>query len=460
MNKKDWFDGAVAVTPEQMGEAREMRNARQQQLLTEYCAPLLSFKLNIPGAVKTYPLAERAFEEGAGAIVRQLERSHIAVVRHEIAAKETGHEAFWVVDSCAESAKIQTMELEDGHPIGRLFDIDVFLPSGAAVSGAGLGRGERSCMICGAPVWACARNRTHSDTELAWHVAEQISRYFSETHVEKVVNAAMRALLFEVSVTPKPGLVDRANSGAHTDMDFFSFMSSTSALTAYFRSMVLSGLSFVGPCSELLPHLRYLGKEAEHTMLAVTQGTNTHKGLIYSMGIFCAAAGYLCDAFHDVTPDSFLRACGEIATGVIDELAQAVRSPEAASNGETAYQAHGITGVRGEAAAGFPGVLYYGYPALKKAMAAGLSFNDAGLMALLHLMAHVDDTNIIHRAGFAALQGVKEAVSSFLQCAPSPEAVMEFMENMDTLFCKSKISPGGSADLLALSFMLFFLFDG
>ena len=458
MNKKNWFHGAVSVTPEQMGRARELRSARQQELLAEYGAPLLSFKLNIPGAVKTYPLADRAFEEGVAAIVRQLERNHITAQHCEITAKETGHEAFWVVNCRAEAAKAWMMELEDGHLLGRLFDIDVFLPPGAAVSGASLGRAERPCMICGEPVWACARNRTHSDTHLAWHVAEQFDRYFSEKHVGKVVSAAVRALLFEVSVTPKPGLVDRINCGAHTDMDFFSFMSSTSALTGYFRSMVFKGLSFCGPCAQLLPQLRYLGKEAENAMLAVTQGANTHKGLIYSMGIFCATAGYLYNVFHEVAPVSFLYACGEIAAGATGELTRE-QWCEPASNGEMVYQVHGVTGVRGEAAAGFPSVLQYGYPVLKKAVGAGLSFNDAGLLALVHLMAYADDTNIVHRVGLAALQEVKESMSDVLERSPSLEDLAAFMEKMDQLFCENRISPGGSADLLALSFMLLFLFD-
>ena len=88
---------------------------------------------------------------------------------------------------------------------------------------------------------------------------------------------AVRALLYEVTTTPKPGLVDRRNSGSHTDMDSFTFMSSAASLYPYFEACTRAGRKTAdGPAPETFAALRPLGCEAEGEMLAATHGVNTH----------------------------------------------------------------------------------------------------------------------------------------------------------------------------------------
>ena len=116
-----------------------------------------------------------------------------------------------------------------------------------------------------------------------------------------MARTALKSLLYEVSVTPKPGLVDRDNPGAHGDMDYYSFIDSAAALAPYFSRCAALGRDSLCEPGEVLTRLRPLGLEAEEAMKQATGGANTHKGLIFSLGILCAAAGRLGDVVADAT---------------------------------------------------------------------------------------------------------------------------------------------------------------
>ncbi len=104
----------------------------------------------------------------------------------------------------------------------------------------------------------------------------------------------MKALLYEVSVSPKPGLVDRFNNGSHHDMDFYSFVDSSVALIPHFKSMLRIGIETAMETPEkTFRKLQYEGMNAESAMFNETQNVNTHKGAIFSIGIICGAIGRL-----------------------------------------------------------------------------------------------------------------------------------------------------------------------
>ena len=109
---------------------------------------------------------------------------------------------------------------------------------------------------------------------------------------KKIGALAHLAMLSEVSATPKPGLVDRMTNGAHDDMDFFTFLASATALRTSFDTFAELGRAHAKePVSALLPHLQAAGIIAERHMFAATHGVNTHKGMIFSLGLL---AGTLC----------------------------------------------------------------------------------------------------------------------------------------------------------------------
>lgn len=123
------------------------------------------------------------------------------------------------------------VEIEERDRLGRIFDIDVI-----DVNGSKLSRDEpRKCFICDNAAAACARNRSHTAAELERVVNGLIRCFYSD----RIAQIAYDALILEVETTPKPGLVDSANSGAHDDMDIDTFRRSAKALKPYFKSYAM-----------------------------------------------------------------------------------------------------------------------------------------------------------------------------------------------------------------------------
>ena len=454
MADKNYFAGCIPATHEQVLQAREHRAALQKQLAEKYRRPVITVKLNIPGEIKSYPLAGQAFNEALAAVTRQLGRNNIAVAHREESQTVAGFEGFFVASGKAELLKQLMMAIEEGHPMGRLFDLDVIDENGNTLAGESFSRAERPCLLCGRPVWVCARSRAHSAEELAFETAHRIDCYFTNMLAENIAQTALRALLYEVSVTPKPGLVDRCNNGAHTDMDFYTFIDSSAALVFCFKSIVEASIAHSGPPETLLQALRFSGQEAESAMLAVTGGVNAHKGAIFSLGILCAACGLLYRDGHKLTADTLAEACRKIAGGAAREL-KGADCPS--THGTDVFTSHAITGARGEAAAGFPCVFKQGYPYLQSLAQSGMGLNDAGAATLLKLMATVDDTNIVHRKGITALRCVQAEAAALLAEEPDIQRLMERAKQLDISYIAQNISPGGSADMLALCFFLLFL---
>ena len=136
--------------------------------------------------------------------------------------------------------------------------------------------------------------------------------HFNHKFAEYVSLLAAKALSYEVAVSPKPGLVDRFHNGAHDDMDYFAFLDSIAALTPFFYRTTLRAARFSGSLEELLNRSRFLGKEAESAMLAATGGVNTHKGIIFSLGLICTCAGYLFQKDKQPARDSILALSAEM----------------------------------------------------------------------------------------------------------------------------------------------------
>lgn len=454
MRYKTCFEDAEPVTLEEMLDARELRAVKQRVLISRYEAPLICLTLNIPGEYKAYPLAIRAFEEGKSLIESALKGSAIPVLHSEGNVSRAGCEGYYCVECPAPKLKKLMLSIEEYHPIGRLFDIDVLDVDHTAARGENYGRAERRCIICGKPVWECSRGRTHSAELLAVHTARWLDDYYARQYADTVSCLAVRALLYEVNVTPKPGLVDRENSGSHKDMDIFTFLDSSCSLIPYFRDITFQAQQFDGEPEQLLSGLRFLGQQAEEIMLAGTNGVNTHKGLIFSLGIVCAAFGYLNGHGKPISEDSLFDLCSRIAKESTDELKNPSSTQK--TNGQEAFERHRISGIRGEAALGFPHVRSYGYPALVRSVQNGLSLNDAGIVALLHLMAHVDDTNMIHRSDIETLNSVKKEMLFLLQQEYDVKQLIQKVAALDKEFITNNLSPGGCADLLAISFMAYF----
>jgi holo-ACP synthase/triphosphoribosyl-dephospho-CoA synthase len=437
-----------AVSLEAVLAFREERARRQKALTGEYGLPLVCLSLNIPGEHKAFPLAKRCFQEELRSFTRILGAEEIAVAYRETVEEDCGYTAYVCVNAEAERIKSLARNIEETHILGRLFDIDVYTAEAAKLSRGA--ENPRPCLVCGGNGFACARSRAHTTETVLDAMLAIMENFLKESLQTRVSSAVVRALIGEVAVTPKPGLVDRANNGSHRDMDFFSFIDSTAAILPFFRECAVAGFERRVKPGELFDSLRLGGKIAELDMGEASGGANTHRGLIFSLGVLSAAYGSLYR--QEPGLDALLEQCRAMTSRLAEDFSHAGLS---LSHGGKIYSRLGMSGIRGEVSAGFPTVHAHSLPVLKKMLEAGHSMNDAGIAAFLSLLAHTDDTNIVHRAGKAALERIREDAASFLSSEPGMEAMRGKAVALDREFIEKNISPGGCADLLAVTFFLY-----
>ncbi|MHA1737481.1 MAG: triphosphoribosyl-dephospho-CoA synthase [Candidatus Heimdallarchaeota archaeon] len=275
----------------------------------------------------------------------------------------------------------------------------------------------------------------------------------------KIASNITKAILLEVTCTPKPGLVDRKNSGAHRDMDIFTFMISSAVISQYMTVAAQAAIDHRGELKELLPKLRSIGLSAEEEMLLCTKNVNTQKGLIFSGMLIAGAAGYIsARETGDLKVNRILSVVQEITQGIVErELIRLDKNQEKVTAGEWIFLDNGITGIRGEAEKGFPNA-DSALQIIHKALASDISLERGMIMALLFLMTRVDDTNILSRHGTEVLTWLrKEANDLVLSDDTYTEEWLERVEELDQELINQNISPGGCADLLAVALMLHFL---
>ena len=443
------------VTVEDMMEARDARAARQQALLSEYGSTLLCFTMNIPGPVKYDDVIREGFRLGCQALGRAFRQMGIRPLHTEESLAFTGCEAYIVLPLSPEAAKRAAVEIEEADALGRLFDMDVLRPDGSKVERQSIGFPGRRCLLCGQSAQVCARSRTHSVAELQAATHRILRGALRQAIARQTASLCGRALLYEVNTTPKPGLVDRSNSGSHRDMDIFTFAASTAALMPYFARCAGIGYDTAArPAEETFLALRPEGMRAEAAMLEATGGVNTHKGAIFSMGVLAAAVGRIGRA-GSIPAVQVSEEVRRMCRGIVSRDFAGLHEGSARTAGQRLYLMHGITGVRGEAERGFPLAVRTGLPKLRAGLQAGLDFNDAGCAALIAIMAENVDTNVIHRSSLATAREVSAHAAAMLNAGPFPTRAA--LEAFDRLLIDRNISPGGSADLLAAAYFLYFL---
>ena len=213
----------TTVSLVQMLDARERRVQHQQELLARYHKPLICFTMNICGPIKDSPLIRRGFARGRQLLRQQFLRAKLTPLYQDAVREVTGCEAFYVLDADPLTIKKFTTDIEDATPLGRLFDMDVIRPDGLKVDREELDLEGRRCLICGGPAKVCSSRRIHTVAELQEKTTEILTEARDAQDIADAARLAVRALLYEVTTTPKPGLVDRRNSGSHKDMDVFTW---------------------------------------------------------------------------------------------------------------------------------------------------------------------------------------------------------------------------------------------
>jgi triphosphoribosyl-dephospho-CoA synthetase len=282
--------------------------------------------------------------------------------------------------------------------------------------------------------------------------------------VRRIAQLATKALLYEVSATPKPGLVDRNGPGIHTDMDFFTFLDSACVLIHYFEDCARVGeamdLNSNHHYPHALPRLKTLGMEAEHEMLKATKGVNTHKGLIFSLGLMCTATAAVISKLDEKVEDWAILVGSVISGMMAPHMSTQLKELElGATYGAKHYAKTGALGARGEALKGYRLVTEMAYPLLKKCVDFDHnSLNEAMLVVLLHIIVELEDSNVLGRRGSLWLQEsqlrAKQTLEDMMLCSGDiTEIIVEYLQ----WSLKSGISHGGAADMLALACFLFFV---
>ncbi len=412
-----------SVTLNEMLDARERRAQAQTELLKQAdgTACLVSFSLNIAGDVKRTAKTRLLFDRGLAAFGQLGFRE----TRRRVVDTNTGTEALILLSEDAATVKKTLERLEDAFPAARLFDFDVLNVGGEKLSRSV----PRRCLVCGGPVAVCARSRAHGLDAVKAATEALLDEFCADT----LAYTAHAALERELLTTPKPGLVDRNNNGAHTDMDVPLFLKSAASLVPYFKTAVRLGLNDAG-----MAPLKAAGLEAERAMFAATNGVNTHKGMIYSMGLLLYGMGKALMQGGD-------------AIRFASALAKADAADRLASRGDTngakAYHAYGARGAIGEAADGFFHARF-----CADRLDAHRDSENPGALALCDVMIVLSDTNLLHRGGE---EGLRFAQENAYRIALLPEGErIEALESLDCALIERNLSPGGAADMLALGYLI------
>ena len=259
-----------------------------------------------------------------------------------------------------------------------------------------------------------------------------------------IADLAVAALRAEAELTPKPGLVDRRGSGAHCDMNMSMLMESAAALHDAFAECATAAAELpLGP--ELRARIGATGRRGEREMLTATGGVNTHRGALWAVGLLAAGA-----ASRPGT-DEVVRFAAALARLPDPALPAVPRD----SHGARARLRYGAAGAAGEAAAGFPHVTLCALPALHRARHRGAGEDFARLDALLAVMASLEDTCLLHRGGPRGLDAIRSGAGQVLSAGGTATPTgRRLLAELDQLTRARRLSPGGSADLLAAALFL------
>ncbi len=272
---------------------------------------------------------------------------------------------------------------------------------------------------------------------------------------EKVCSTASLSMRYELFATPKPGLVDGDNSGAHDDMTFEMFMASISSISYYFPEVVDVALNYDDELENALKYLKPIGLKMEEAMFSSTQNINTHRGMIFLLGVLIFIISYMLKN----------RLVGKKIYDTVKELSRKVgsgvnkpffSSSNSTTHGQKVYEKYRVKGMRGEIEEGIPTVMDYGLPYLENITLTKENHSKVFINTLLSLMVHVDDTTILWRHDLDVLSWTKSyAYNCYYLGGCFTERGMNFIRKFDDDCKMKKVSPGGSADLLAATIFIY-----
>lgn len=409
-------------------EAREKRGNHIKELMSEHIGKtIVIMKANVPGVNKN--------PENMVFICRYYsELMNLTFNDKLIEAKQVksidGDYMCYVINESGNVVKEKTILLEEQKQLGRLIDIDVF--SEFAITREDLKCEMRKCLICHYYAHVCSRSKKHSDEE----VLNKINEIINEFLTELILNKTISSIYSELDLYPKFGLVSTRDSGCHKDMDSNTFVKSIFAIKPYLKEFILYGIK-----NEDSPlKLQEIGLKAESAMFEATNNVNTHKGLIFALGVF------LPSLTKAILKQEDINYIGEeilhITEVIVGDYFENIELKKIKSHGDKIFLSSNLKGIRGEALKGLN--IIFDIPSYKNTPKIDRFHN-----FLFHLMSILDDTTIIHKTNIETLKEVKKTFKGIVNNGGYSKN-KDLIDNITEDYTKRNISPGGSADLLVL----------
>jgi holo-ACP synthase / triphosphoribosyl-dephospho-CoA synthase len=445
------FNSVVIGPLQEILAARDERSLLRKEFSLRNL-PTLSLNLNVPGYPKSNEIASRFFLHCLHDLKIYFSAHLIHLDEKEEILKKDAAGDFYIIPLSSGQLDLTEIkqiceDFEETHAWGRFIDVDITDIAGKPVSSGK----SKSCFYCSEfPADLCRRDKRHETEELQAFMFSKMKAYCMQQReiiiCRNLSALALQSVLHEISLTPKPGLVDKFSNGTHSDMNYSTFLNSTASISVYFNDLAEAGFAFAeNDMTKALPVIRNIGLRMEKSMFESTNNVNTQKGIIFLVGLSLFSSGYLFAHEDEFGVEKFRTIIKNVCKNLTDrELKIPKRLPE--THGEHIYQKLKITGARGEAEMGFPMVFDYGLPELMKSA----TLNEKVLLrAFLSIAANNNDTNILFRSSVDVLSQFRNLSQTALDT-----------DNLDPLadFCiKQGISPGGSADMLAVSIYLYLL---
>lgn len=264
---------------------------------------------------------------------------------------------------------------------------------------------------------------------------------------QQIDDLALEALYDELSLENKPGLVCPSSNGSHTDMNHQTFINSITSLKGYF-----SMLSQLGYEDRPFDELKDMGIYQEQKMRVATHNINTHKGAIFNLGFVCAAIGRCIQANISLTAKNV---CAQLVDRWQFDLTNRLqRAPN--SHGQQMFQKYGITGAIEMVSNGFEVIQNEALPCFYHTMDNTKDFEKASMQTLMTLISVLSDTNIVWRGGIKDLENAQILAKQFLQDGGVHQPTWrQKVDNINQYFIHHNLSPGGSADLLAVTIFFY-----
>lgn len=381
---------------------------------------LLMIKANIPGLNKNFPISSYLIKYFLNIIKGTYDLFYL-----EFYESYDGLYYLCGIKGKNEKIKRNLINIENTHNLGRFVDLDFFIDGEKSLSRKDFGLPLRKCILCENDALYCIRTEAHEVRDILLHIEKTTVFFFADL----VVDLADYAILRELKIDQKFGLVSLDSNGSHTDMNYQTMLKAKDSILYYFKKMVIRGYQ-ADDLKTLLSSVRIVGLEAEKQMFEATSGVNSYKGIIFLLGLSALSFGYTIKtstSFNDVFTNIKI-----IAEDIYDDF-----HLDYDTIGVKLFHKYGITGIRG--------VVKDGLKVIKDNLdKLTISSSDKELRALLHhFIITTDDTVFIKRSkSYQRYLHFKEIIKQY---NPNNKEDLKSLNDFVETF---NLSFGGSADLL------------